>query len=68
MNNFLLKIEQELKNTGIKNIFVFSHQRHDGDAKGSPLALVTYFKNRGYNSKYIITPEYYLLLNIFVKV
>lgn len=68
MENFLLKIEEELRFTGINNVFVFSHRKHDGDAKGAVLALVSYFKNKGFNSKYIIANEDYLLLDIFEKV
>lgn len=70
MNNFftLNDIIKYAKQKDINNIFLFSHIRHDGDAKGSALALVEYFKQKGFNSKYIITSEDFCLLDIFEKV
>lgn len=50
------------------NIFIFSHTRHDGDAKGSALALVEYFKNKGFNSKYVITDDDRCFINILGSV
>lgn len=67
-NYFFTKITEEASKNNTKNIFIFSHRKHDCDAKGAALALVAYFKNKGYNSKYIITSEDYLMINIFGKV
>ena len=65
-NNFSLKDICDLAmDYGIKYIYIFSHKNHDGDAKGSSLALVEYFKNKGFNSKYIITGIDNCLLNVF---
>lgn len=52
----------------IQRIYIFSHAKHDGDAKGAALALVEYFTQNGYNSKYIITAEDNCLLGVFPKV
>ena len=70
MNNFftLNDIIKCAKQKNINNIFLFSHIRHDGDAKGSALALVEYFKRLGFNSRYIITVEDFCLLDVFEKV
>lgn len=58
--------ESNLNNT--KNIYIFSHRMHDVDAKCSALALVQFFKYKGFNSKYIITKEDFLLTDTFGKV
>ncbi len=65
-NNFSLKsICDTADYYGTKNIFMFSHKKHDGDAKGSALALVEYFQNKGYNSEYIITEKDTCLMHVF---
>lgn len=53
------------KKLGINRIYVFSHKYPDGDAKGSSLALVEFFKTFGLISKYVITEESKYLNNIF---
>ena len=67
-NTFIEKIFEEAKANNIKNIYIFAHRKHDLDAKCSALALVNFFVNNGYISKYIITSEDYLLTDIFGKV
>lgn len=69
-NNFftLEDVTQCAKQKNINNILLFSHIRHDGDAKGSALALVEYFTQKGFKSKYVVTTEDLCLLDIFPKV
>ena len=65
-NNFSL---QDICDTALacntRNIYIFAHEKHDGDAKGSSLALVEYFKDKGFNSNYIITTKDTCLLHVF---
>ncbi len=66
-NNFLRKIERCARKRNIDTILLFSHKRHDGDAKGSALALKEYFSAKGYKTSYIIKNEDLCLNDIFGK-
>lgn len=63
----LQSIVNDAKRLKISKIFIFSHEKPDGDAKGASMALVTYFENLGFISQYIMSYEYDYLNQIFAQ-
>ena len=66
--SFLTDIASDAKEKNVRNIYIFAHKRHDGDAKGAALALREYFLSLGFSSRYIITEKDYCYLGILEEV
>lgn len=64
----LVEILSKAKELNIDKIYIFAHEFPDGDAIGSCMSLVEFFRNLGFTSKYVITRESKCLTNIFGEI